>query len=610
MELIWVLSLLGATIIMFALNKPRMDAVALIMMTVLPFTGIISINEALAGFSDPSVILIAAMFVVGEGLVRTGVAQRMGDLLARRAGGSETRLTVLLMSIVGGVGAFMSSTGVVAIFIPVVLRIAGNLGLAVGRLMMPLSVAALISGMMTLVATPPNLVVNSELHRRGFEGFSFFDFTPFGVPILIMAILYMLFARRWLVSRDERTRARASRPRFATWAKEYDLLGREYRLAVSSSSLFAGRKISMLDLRSRSGVNIISIERKKRFTTEIIKPHPETEIQAGDVLFMDVGTKDFDIDDFCRRHGLRRMPLTGTIFTDQSKLIGMAELMIPADSDLVGKTVVDAAFRSTWGLIVLGIKRGKKPMERMVATEKLNIGDTLLVVGPWSAIRKISQGDRQELIVLNMPAEMDDLVPAPSRAPYALVVLGLVVAMMVTGVVPNVHAALIGCLLLGLFRCVDMASAYRSIHWQSLVLIVGMLPFSLALQKTGGIDLAANAMRTAVGDAGPQVMVAALFVVTAVFGLFISNTATAVLMAPIAIAVATEMGVSPLPYCMAVALAASAAFMTPVSSPVNTLVAGPGQYTFMDFVKIGVPFTVAVMVLTVFLVPVVFPFQP
>src|SRR5262245_56322936 len=213
---------------MFAINKPRMDAVALIMLIVLPLTGVISMSEALAGFSDPNIVLIAALFVVGEGLVRTGVAQRLGDWLASKAGSSESRLLTLLMVAVAGLGSVMSSTGVVAIFIPVALRIATSTGIPPSRLMMPLSMAALISGMMTLVATAPNLVVNSELERHGVEGFRFFSFTPFGLPILVLGIIYMVFARRWLSTTSE---AKAShRPSFSNWIAEYKLADREYRL--------------------------------------------------------------------------------------------------------------------------------------------------------------------------------------------------------------------------------------------------------------------------------------------------------------------------------------------------------------------------------------------
>lgn len=285
----------------------------------------------------------------------------------------------------------------------------------------------------------------------------------------------------------------------------------------------------------------------------------------------------------------------------------MAELMIPATSRLIGKTVVSARFRSNFDLAVLGIKRGPNALEGNILGETLAIGDTLLVAGPWRAIEKL-QADRRDLIVLHVPAELDEVVPAPSRAPHAVFVLALVVALMASGAVPNVLAALAGCLLLGLFGCIDANGAYRSIHWETLVLIVGMLPFSRALQNTGGFDLAAAGLLELVGGTSPRMALAVIFALTAVLGLFISNTATAVLMAPVALAVAAEMGVSPRPVAMTVALAASAAFMTPVSSPVNALVVGPGGYRFVDFVRIGVPFALVALVTSVLLVPLVFPF--
>src|SRR5215471_12654009 len=225
-----VLVLLASAIVMFAINRPRLDAVALIMLVALPFTGVLSVNEALSGFSDANIVLIAALFVIGEGLVRTGVAQRLGDWLIAKAGNSEVRLIVLLMTVVCALGATMSSTAVTAIFIPVALRISQSTSIAPGRLMMPLSVAALISGMTTLVATAPNLVVNSELERHGVAGFHFFAFTPFGAPILVLGIVYMIFARRWLAGAGDAKEVR--RPGIADWIEEYGLADREYRLRV------------------------------------------------------------------------------------------------------------------------------------------------------------------------------------------------------------------------------------------------------------------------------------------------------------------------------------------------------------------------------------------
>lgn len=284
----------------------------------------------------------------------------------------------------------------------------------------------------------------------------------------------------------------------------------------------------------------------------------------------------------------------------------MAEVTLPPDSTLLGKSVLELGFRSQYGLNVVGLRRDHEALTDGMLEEKLRLGDTLLVIGAWKAIRQL-QGRNRDFLVLSLPAEIDEVAPALSKAPHALLSLAVMVALMVSGVVPNVVAALVGCLLMGLFRCIDMDGAYRAIHWQSLVLIVGMLPFALALQKTGGIDLVVSLLVDALGDAGPRVLLASLFLLTAAIGLFISNTATAVLMAPIAIATANQIGASPYPFAMVVAVAASAAFMTPISSPVNTLVLGPGQYRFGDFVRIGVPFTLLVMFVCVLVIPWLFP---
>ncbi len=606
-DLVLVLGLLAAAVAMFAVNRPRMDAVALIVMAVLPLTGVIGMEEALAGFSDPNVVLIAALFVIGESLVRTGVAQRLGDWLISRAGRSETRLVVLLMLIVAGIGSVMSSTGVVAIFIPVVLRIARNTGIAPRRLMMPLSVAALISGMMTLVGTAPNLVVNGELVRRGFEGFHFFGITPFGLAMLGLAVGYMLIARRWLAPRDGEGDAPPARPHLSDWIEQYGLADREYRLRVAPGSPLAGKRLEQLDLRGSAGVNIIAIERAGRLGSRFLRPAAATELRSGDVLLLDLFAPAVEIEEVTRRFALEKLPLSGKYFSDRSQEIGMAEVMLPATSKLIGKTVLSAQFRSEYGLTVVGLRRGAAPREGRLLDEPLKLGDTLLLVGPWKAIRRL-QADRRDLIVLDLPAELGEVVPAEGRAPHALAALAVTVFLMVTGLVPNVQAALIGCLMLGLLRCIDLDGAYRAIHWQTLVLIVGMLPFSIALQRTGGIDLAAGALASLTGGAGPHLALAVVFVATALLGLFISNTATAVLMAPVALGIAEALQASAYPFAMTVALAASSAFMTPVSSPVNTLVVGPGRYGFFDFVRVGVPLAAIALAVTVLLVPLLLPF--
>ena len=603
-DLAVVLSLLAAAIGMFAINKPRLDAVALIMLTALPLTGVLTMSEALAGFSDPNIVLIAALFVLGDGLVRTGVALQLGDWLVLKAGSSEIRLIVLLMVVVCGLGATMSSTAVTAIFIPVVLRISKSTGVGPGRLMMPLSFAALISGMMTLVATAPNLVVNGELERHGVEGFRFFSFTPFGLPVLILGIIYMSFAHRWLPNKiGVKNSADAN---FAGWIEDYKLANREYRLRVTDRSSLIGKTLKDLDLRHSSGASIVAVERTGRLSKEILRPTAKTELRADDILLIDLFAPHSNIEMLREQFALEALPLSGTYFTDQSQEIGMAEVLLVPTSDLVGKTVVEAGFRSRFGLTVIGLRRAVVAHDGSLLDEALAVGDTLLLIGPWKDIRQL-QSDGRDLAVIRLPAEFREVLQVPGKAPQALACLALVVGLMVSGLVPNVQAALIGCLLMGALGCIELAGAYRSIDWKTIVLIVGMLPFSIALERTGGIELAADGLRALTSGAGSPIVLATLFALTAMLGMFISNTATAVLMAPVALALSHDLHASPYPFAMIVALAASTAFMTPVSSPVNTLVVAPGQYTFGDFVRVGVPFSLVVLIVSIVLVPWLLP---
>ena len=604
-DLLIVLALLLTCVTLFVVNKPRMDVVGLLVVVALPLLGILTIEETLAGFSDPSVVLIAALFVIGEGLVRTGIAYRLGDWLVKRAGSSETRLLVLLMAVVALLGSVMSSTGVVAIFIPVVLSIAARLNTPASRLMMPLAFAGLTSGMMTLVATPPNMVVHGELLRTGLDGFGFFAFTPIGLIVLGLGIAYMLFARRWL-GRTDTSPQTQRRHTLADLAKAYHLSQRERRLRVLPTSRLANQALNELELRQQYGINVIGVERRRNFRTTLLVATGSTELLPDDILLADLASPAIALLGAYEELGLEAMPLESSYYAVHAHELGLVEVALPPESTLNGKTIQALGFRSRFKLNVVGLRRNGEALDGLLVDEKLRAGDTLLVAGKWRRIREL-QGQSRDFIVLTLPAEVDEVAPAASKAPYALLGLATMVVLMVGGWVPNVVAALIGCLVMGAFRCIDMDSAYRAIHWPSLLLIVGMLPFALALQRTGGIDLAVEGLIRLVGDASPHAMLAALFVLTAVIGLFISNTATAVLMAPVALTAAQQLSVSPYPFAMTVAVAASAAFMTPVSSPVNTLVLGPGQYRFSDFVKVGVPFTLLVLIVTVVMVPLLFP---
>jgi di/tricarboxylate transporter len=601
-----VLAFLAAAIAMFVINRPRMDAVALIMLTALPFTGVLTMNEALAGFGDSNVVLIAAMFVIGGGLVRTGVARQLGDWLTARAGNSEVRLIVLLMLVVCGLSSMMSSTAATAIFIPVVLRCGRSIGSAPSRLMMPLSFAALISGMTTLVATPPNLVVNGELIRHGETGFRFFTFMPFGIPILILGILYMIYARRWLPAGNDSIIDVSNRPSLTDWVSAYKLADRVYRLRVKSGSSLVGHTLNELNLRE-SGANVIAIERARHSSTIILKATGDTEVEAGDIVLMDLTMPRGEAEGFQQRFALESLALSDAFFAEIAQEIGMVEVIVPADSKLIGRTIVEIKLRARLGLTVIGLRRGKSAWEKGLLQEHLKVGDILLVMGPWRSIRKLKL-DETGVLLLNLPVEFDEVLPVTRKAPHAIFALTVVIVLMVFGIVPNVQAALIGCLLMGLLGCIDLNSAYGSIDWKTIVLIVGMLPFSIALERTGGVTLMADGLMAAIGGAGPYGILGCLFLITTLLGMFISNTATAVLMAPVAIALAKDLHASPYPFGMIVALAASTAFITPVSSPVNTLVVTPGNYTFGDFVRVGAPFALIVMTISVLMVPWLLPF--
>lgn len=425
--------------------------------------------------------------------------------------------------------------------------------------------------------------------------------------VLAIGVAYMLLTRNWLnAASPAEVGAPKARRTLRDLIRDYRLAGRERRLQVRFGSPLIGSTLEELQLRTRLGANVVGLERVRKFHSEVVKVGGSTERRRATCCCWTSSPLRRTWTGAAPSSNLVRLPFRASYFIDQSREVGMAEVTLPPDSTLLGKSVLELGFRSQYGLNVVGLRRDHEALTDGMLEEKLRLGDTLLVIGAWKAIRQL-QGRNRDFLVLSLPAEIDEVAPALSKAPHALLSLAVMVALMVSGVVPNVVAALVGCLLMGLFRCIDMDGAYRAIHWQSLVLIVGMLPFALALQKTGGIDLVVSLLVDALGDAGPRVLLASLFLLTAAIGLFISNTATAVLMAPIAIATAKQIGASPYPFAMVVAVAASAAFMTPISSPVNTLVLGPGQYRFGDFVRIGVPFTLLVMFVCVLVIPWLFP---
>ena len=607
-ETLFIFLLLLVTIILFVSDRLRLDVVAILVILALMLSGLLSPNEALAGFGDPVVLLIAGLFVVGEGLFRTGVAFAIGNWLMRVGGTSEIRMMILLILVVAGLSAFMSSTGAVAIFIPVTLNLAAKAGIGPSRLLMPIAFASLIGGMLTLIGTPPNLVVSTQLTREGLEGFGFFEFAPIGLLVLTIGIVYMVFWGRKRLPKEhgENRKSVKNRLSLQDLIEAYGITGQFHRLRITNDSPIKEMTVAQALVRTRYGVTVLGIERQQYRRTIIIPARTHTEFKLGDIILV-VDTAG-ELDRMLQTERLERLIIKSDYGRIAAQELGVAEVLLTPRSTLIGQTLDKIRFRKRYGLTVLGILRNGEPLKGNLVQTKLIFGDSLLVGGGWRQINLL-QAERENFFVLNLPREMDEIAPNRNKAPWALGIIGGMLLLMTFKLVPSVAAVLLAVLAMLFARCVSVKNAYASINWESLVLIAGMLPMATALEKTGGIQLIVDGLVGSLGELGPIALMAGLFLLTTIFSQFISNTATTVLVAPIAMAAATNMGISPYPLLMTVAIAASTAFSTPVASPVNTLVLVPGGYKFNDFVKLGVPLQLLVMALTLLAVPVLFPLK-
>ena len=598
-----VFAILAGAGLLFASNRVRLDVVSLLTVMALMLSGVLDPKQALAGFGDPVVLLVAALLVVGEMLTRTGIAYAIGRWLTRTAGSSETRMLFLVMAVAGMLGSLMSSTAVVAILIPVVLTAAAKSRLNASRLLMPLSFAALISGMLTLIATTPNLVVSAELSSRGLEPFAFFSFLPIGLGVLVVGVAYMLLVGRHLLPGGATSEPRSTRQAMQAISGGFGIERRQQRLRVLPGSALIGKRLAQSGL-SEFDVRVVGIERAERFGPSYLPtPDPSLEIHEGDILAAAVLPEH--VPALAEAQRLEPLEVSESDMERWRQAFGVAMVLIHPDSQLIGHTLAESEFRSKHHLHVSGVRRAGEIVHDF-ARHKLDAGDTLLVQGPWECIGRL-QGETHDFVVLMLPLELDEVAPASRRAPVALLILLGMVLLSAFEVVPVVAAVLMAALAAVFTGCLSMDDSYRAIHWSSLVLIAGMLPLADALEQTGGIDVIVEALSSSLGGAGPLLMMSVIFFLTAGLGLVLSNTASAVIVAPIAIELAEMLQVSPRPFAMAVAIAASAAFVTPVSTPVVTLVVEPGGYRFHHFLKVGLPLLILTWLTSLLLIPRVFP---
>lgn len=604
-EIQLVASVVAIAAVLILSGRVRLDIVALLVVLSLILGNVLTPQEALLGFGDPVVITVAGLLIISEMLTRTGVAHFVGGALLKYGRNGELQLILVLTILVAALGAFMSNTAVVAIFLPIVLSVTRQTDLNASRLLLPLAYASLVSGMLTLISSTPNIVLATELERAGFDPFDFFSFTPIGMAVICAFAIYMVLIGRHLLPGDRISPPKTVASTFRELLVEFNLMGTSRRAKVSTESPLVGQTLASSNIASRFNVRVIVIERFGRLGTEIIATPPsELRIRAGDVLVLQ-GTAE-DADKLTKDCGLLALSVSDADRTRWTRTAGIAKVLVHPESSLIGSTIRKIGLRSANGVEVLAVGRKNEVLDDFM-DRNLQSGDSMLVIGPWKRIRKL-QSELHDFVVLAFPAEIEDVAPERQRAPIALAILALMVALSTFDLVPVVVAVLIATLLAVLTRCLSMEDAYDAVHWNTIVLIAGMMSISRALDKTGSIDLIVAQLVDRFSDAGPYIMMSALFMLTAMLSMVLSNTATAVLLAPVAIETATALNVSPYAFAMTVAIAGSAGFLSPVSSPAVMLVTGPGKYRLADFMKLGIPMLVISWLITIAITPFLFPF--
>ncbi len=603
----------------FISGKVRSDIVALCALVALMLLGILTPDEALAGFSSNVIIMMVGLFVVGGAIFQTGLAKMISSKLMKLAGQSETRLFVLVMIVTSFMGAFVSNTGTVAIMIPIVVSMAMSVKMNPGRLLMPLAFASSMSGMMTLIGTPPNLVINEELISGGYPGLGFFTFLPVGLICATVGTLLLLpLSNKFLSKPGALSGASASSGKsLKTLVKEYGISSNLHRLQVNAASLVVGKMIGELNIRKNYSLNIIEVRHVERNQRNPLLKNmvqqaadSDTVLRTDDILYIS-GNADI-VKVFAEKYKLEILPETdGSAKTALDFYdIGVAEIVVMSSSSVVNKTIREIEFRTKYNVSVLGICRKNKYIMQGIVDETIHTGDVLLVQGTWDNIASLEK-ESSEWIVVGRPLEEAAKVTLDYKAPVAAVIMLGMIAVMVFDFIPvaPVTAVLIAALLMVLTGCFrNVEAAYKTINWESIVLIAAMMPMSVALQKTGVSALISNALVANLGGYGPILLLAGIYFTTSFMTMFISNTATAVLMAPIAMSSAEQIGVNPVPMLFAVTLGASLCFASPFSTPPNALVMPAGQYKFSDYVKVGLPLQIILGIVMILVLPLLFPF--
>ena len=610
--MITTLIILTLSAVCFAMGKVRSDLVALCALVALLLTGILTPQEALSGFSNSVVIMMVGLFVVGGAIVQTGLAKKASGKLMTLAGDSELGLFLLLMVVTAVIGAFVSNTGTVALMMPIVVSLAQKAKMRASRLLMPLAFASSMGGMLTLIGTPPNLVIQDALTENGFEPLRFFSFLPVGLVCITVGIVVLLPLSKRFLNGNKQRQGGDSRAR----GKSLDDLMDEYRLTdnlaaftVGAQSVANDKTLAQLDIHHRYGLTVLEVRRIKNAHASLMKEvvqrlaGPDTKLLEGDIVY--VSGDSAQATRFASDMGLKKAT-EELAFYD----IGIAEVVLMHNSRLCGNTLKEAGLRRMYNVNVLGVRRGDDYLNDNLADLTFRQGDILLIQGKWKNISRIAHM-AEGIVVIGQPLEEASRVTLDYKAPIAALIMLAMIGMMVFDFIPiaPVTAVMIAGLLMVITGCIrSVEAAYKTINWESIVLIAAMLPMSVALEKTGASALVARLLADHLGQASPYALLAGIYFTTSFLTMFISNTATAVLMSPIAIASAAAIGVSPYPLLFAVTLGASMCFASPFSTPPNALVMQAGGYTFIDYIKVGLPLQIIMGLVMIVVLPLLFPF--
>ncbi|MDI1313622.1 SLC13 family permease [Prosthecobacter sp.] len=586
---LWVtlITLLGA-VILFATEKLPVDIVALLSTSVLLITGVVTVDEGIAGFSNPAVITVGCMFVLSSALQRTGALDSLGKLLSKSGGSSPGMFCMLIMLCVAPVSAFVNNTAAVAVFLPLVIAAAAAKKISASRVLIPLSFASQFGGVCTLIGTSTNLLVNSIYEKTGLGSFSMFEYAPLGIVLTLLGGGFLVLFGGWLLP---------SR-RSEQLTDVYQLGEYVTELRVMEGSPLIGQRVGQAELSKDHDVTLLEIRRDKRAiraaSYEIVKADDLLLVRAkpDKLLAVTTGLKLEIEPEFKLRDE--------TIRSDDVKL---CETIVPPGSPFIGRTLADLRFGQKTGVIALAVQRTGHLLREKLSSVRLRIGDALLLLGEQADIDRVRAEDG--LIVLN---ELDAPVRQRGKTFLALGVFGLIVVLAALNILPILVGALAAVLVLIITRCVRPEQAYGAVDWRVLIMLAGILPLGIAMEKTGAAQAITDVVLQLAGRDSPIALLAAIYLVTAILTECMSNNGAAVLIAPIAIATAQSIGLDPKPFLVAVTFAASTSFATPVGYQTNTMVYNAGGYRFSDFLRVGVPLNLLFWGASVYFIPVFWPF--